>query len=432
MANVARALQTGARPSVSPMAFAGFSGELTRAFDFPDIAFALAPPGDSAPTHLDSATLTELLQTLHAQSATGTLLVESAGRSKQVYMYDGNPATILSHPPREEEQLGRLIMGLRKLKESELRQAVDQASASGHRLGTVLVEMGLLTRAQLDNLLRFQVLTRAVELFGWPEGRYTFTPGRDPALEAEAHAVTLSSLLVHQVRNFLDRRSLSDITTYLGDRIHKVPSIKSVAAMDSYVPELRDRRALVHAIDGKRAVREVLSACPLGRVQTLRHLAVMIAAGLIDLRSQTSGRTEESERTRLLQRFEHVANLDLFERLGLHYSSHPSEIDVARRRTEREMKELAEFDEERARQVRPMVQEAIQTVSELAARKHYRVALLGAERVQFVAEHLFRQAQNTAMRGEIARAVRMLDVALEMHASPEANALRARLTKTPS
>jgi hypothetical protein len=309
---------------------------------------------------------------------------------------------------------------------------VDQATASGHRLGTVLVDMGLLTRAQLDNLLRFQVLTRAVELFAWAEGRYTFTPGRDATLEAEAHAVTLSSLFSHQVRNFLDRRSLADITGYLGERIHKVPSIRSVAAMDAYVPELRDRRALVHAIDGKRAIREVLSACPLGRVQTLRHLAVMIAAGLIELRSHTAGRTEEAERTRLLQRFEHVANLDLFERLGLHYSSHPSEIDVAKRRTERELKDLTEIDDERARQVRPLVQEAIKTVSDLASRKHYRLALLGAERVQFVAEHLFRQAQNTAMRGEIARAVRMLDVAMEMHPSPEATALRAKLTKTPS
>jgi len=427
-----RALSTGAGPSVTPTAFAEFSGSLTRAFDFPDIAFALSDPDDSTPTRLDSATLTELLRTLNAQSATGTLRVESVGRSKQIYVYDGNPATILSHPPLEEEQLGRLIMGLRKLKESELKQAVDQAKASGHRLGTVLVEMGLLTRAQLDNVLRFQVLTRAVELFGWPEGRYSFTPGRNATLEAEAHAVTLSSLLIHQARNFLDRRSLSDITAYLGDRIHRVPAIRSVAAMDAYVPELRDRRALIHAIDGKRAVREVLSACPLGRVQTLRHVAILIAAGLIDLRSPSSGPTEEAERNRLLQRFEHVANLDLFERLGLHYSSHPSEIDLARRRTERDLKDLTEIDAERARQVRPLVQEAAKTISDLASRKHYRVALLGAERVQFVAEHLFRQAQNTAMRGEVARAVRMLDVALEMHPSPEASALRAKLTQTPA
>jgi serine/threonine protein kinase len=424
-------LETGARPSVPPSAFPGFSGQLTRAFDFPDIAFALSPPAE-APVRLEAATLVELLRALHAQSATGKLMVESAGRSKQVYVYDGNPATIVSHPPREEEQLGRLIMGLRKLKESELKQAVDQASASGHRLGTVLVEMGLLTRAQLDGVLRFQVLTRAAELFGWGEGRYSFTPGRDATLEAEAHAVKLESLFVHQVRNFLDRRSLAEITAYMGDRIHRAPAIKSAAAMDTYVPEMRDRRALLHAIDGKRAVREVLSACALGRVQTLRHIVVLLNAGVVELHSPSSGHTEESERQRLVQRFEHVASLDLFERIGLHYSSHSSEVEPARRRTERDLKDLDRVDPVLARQVRPLVQEAITTISDTASRRHYRVALLGAERVQFVAEHLYRQAQNTAVRGEVARAVRMLDVAQEMHASPEASALRAKLTKTPS
>jgi len=426
-----RRLDTGARPATPANEFPGFGGQLTRAFDFPDIAFALSPSGD-APVRLEAATLVELLRLLHSQSATGTLVVKAADRSKRVYVYDGDPARVVSDPPREEEQLGRLIMGLRKLRDTELKAAVDQAAASGHRLGTVLVEMGLLTRAQLDGLLRFQVLTRAVDLFSWPDGHYAFTPGRDASLEAEAHAVTLTSLLIHQVRGFLERRSLADITTYLGPRIHEVPVVRSAAELDRYVPELRDRRALLHALDGKRSIREALSACPLGRVQTLRHVAVLLGAGLLELQPDSKESQEDAERKRLLRRFEHVANLDLFERLGLHYSSHASEVAPARRRTERDLGSLEQIAPVLARQVRPLVNEAIATIADTAARKHYRVALLGAERVQFVAEHLYRQAQSTALRGEVARAVRMLDVSLEMNPSAEASALRAKLTRTPA
>jgi len=129
----------------------------------------------------------------------------------------------------------------------------------------------------------------------------------------------------------------------------------------------------------------------------------------------------------LRKRYESLDQMDHFERLGLHYSAHPSEFAPAWRRIEQELKDLEGFDSELARRCGRLVEEARTILSSPAARQRYRLQLLGEERLSFAAEHLHRQAEMNAQNGETERAVRMLDVSLEMHPTPETRALRARI-----
>jgi serine/threonine protein kinase len=133
----------------------------------------------------------------------------------------------------------------------------------------------------------------------------------------------------------------------------------------------------------------------------------------------------------LRRRYEGLGRLDMFERLGLHYSSHGSEVAVARQRAEAELVDLGRLDPALALRSRRLVEEAADTLSRPETRQRYRLELLGADRLRMVAEHLTRQAEVNMERGDLDKARKMVEVSLEMHATPEAASLLARIGRGP-
>lgn len=76
------------------------------------------------------------------------------------------------------ETFGSIVSGLGLVGESELGEALHRQhhGHEGKRLGTILVEMGILHRRDLETAMRQQVLRVLREFFGWHRGYFTFRP----------------------------------------------------------------------------------------------------------------------------------------------------------------------------------------------------------------------------------------------------------------
>jgi hypothetical protein len=123
---------------------------------------------------LEDIELPELIQFLANNRKTGRLTLSRRDGHGVVLLRLGRILYAASNSVRET--LGHLLVGRGLISESTLMEALEQQhwGQDGKRLGEILLEMGKLEEAALEDVMKDQ--TRAViqELFGWTAGFFKF------------------------------------------------------------------------------------------------------------------------------------------------------------------------------------------------------------------------------------------------------------------
>ena len=139
----------------------------------------------------------DVFQLLDLGRKTGVLVVSSDLRQNggTVYFEDGAVvgAAIKSNP----HPLGDLLIKSGKVSADDVQRAMDmQASRNGQRLGELLVEIGAVTRRELDRQIRDQVEEVIFELMSWSEGYFSFEetgPGQSTAEARDARSLSMAA-----------------------------------------------------------------------------------------------------------------------------------------------------------------------------------------------------------------------------------------------
>lgn len=409
------------------------SGRITRPFAFEDLVEALreAPPFLQDPK---STSMVRVVRTLFGQQATGTLHVHDGFRTKIVYVVGGEPVFARSDPPREAEQVGSLLVDLGRLTVRQREEALERARQAGCRVGAVFVEMGVIRSDQLEALLRFQVEVRTLDLFSWPHATFEFNPGRDPSGGTEAHPVRVPALLIRASQHFLKERSLAELTDALAPDLHRFVRLpRGGRGIEPYVQDPKHATTMVQWLDGSRKLRDVLIASPLGRIVTSRMLVLLKVAQAVEFGAtgsfkavETDARDGASAKDTRETTFRQLERPNYFDRLGVHFTSHPKEIEAA---CHKMLCEVGTGKDPQAQRARGLLDETRRALGDSSARKKYRDQAIGRERVELAADLLLRQAQLLAMRGEAVRVRELLDVADEMKPSRESAVLRAKIDR---
>ena len=124
---------------------------------------------------LDQFNLADLLQLLTITGRSGKLNLSKPHRRGLILMRRGKVvyAANLAH----REALGSLLICRELITEAQLRAALAEQNRSADeelRLGTVLVDMGVLTRETLEEVIRKQTLEIVRELMEWGECYFRF------------------------------------------------------------------------------------------------------------------------------------------------------------------------------------------------------------------------------------------------------------------
>jgi PAS domain S-box-containing protein len=151
-----------------------------------------APP---APSWQDLAATSpsEVLLELSAAQRTGTLLLTSGTREKEIFFENGRVFSCASNDPAKF--LAERLVASGTITEEQRRKAVEIKQASQLALGRILLILGAIDETQLVDAMRRKLDDEISELLTWTEGRYVFVDGHVPSLQLVPLRIDVDLLL---------------------------------------------------------------------------------------------------------------------------------------------------------------------------------------------------------------------------------------------
>ncbi|MCG3133209.1 MAG: Outer membrane protein assembly factor BamB [Planctomycetes bacterium] len=234
--------------------------------------------------NLNSVDLANIFQMLSMNQREGTLYIFDGASRKAIYFgHDG--VSMLTRGKHRPDALGRILIRFDKLSPEKLAEALrSQDAAGGKLLGHVLVEQGLVTRADVEDALKTQIEEEVYSLFIWKDAQFEFVEG-PPDEEFRTHdgitklTFNVNSLIMEAAKRVDEwewiQRVLPDtqeIFRYSG---------RNVALDDELFSQAWAGRILA-AIDGRRSVDEIVVESYAGRFEVTKAMALLLEGGAIE------------------------------------------------------------------------------------------------------------------------------------------------------
>ena len=133
--------------------------------------------------NLASVNLTEIFQMLSLSGREGTLFVYEGARKRAIcFTKDG--VSIRSRERNESNLIGKILVRMGKVDETDLQNAIEQKRSSSRLLGDVLVENGGCTKDDVESAFRIQSQEDIQELFlNRTDAQFEYVDGYFPEAE---------------------------------------------------------------------------------------------------------------------------------------------------------------------------------------------------------------------------------------------------------
>jgi len=220
--------------------------------------------------------LPEMLATIHRYRVPGVLEAVIGDVSKKVYIVEGD--IIFASSTNRAESLGDMLLTAGRLTHEQYRASTLLLLDNPRkRHGQVLVEMGILTEAEMRAAVLEQVQRIVWSLFDVDEGRVTFTLGEERADEVYKLRIPTPRAILHGCKTVADPRRLlarlGSKTTVLG----RPPMPEHLTGFALEVGE----EQLLNLVDGKRTLFELCEQGPFSAALNARVLYAFFCLGLV-------------------------------------------------------------------------------------------------------------------------------------------------------
>ena len=218
----------------------------------------------------------DLLNFLHNGQRDGVLLARSEGFERAVVLVGGNVAWAVSSSPGE--RLGEVACRSGVLERSRLQQIVrtQRDAMDRGRIGQLLVDSGAMKAADVQRVVRQQVIEVFLGLLVARRGAFIFLRGCDPARLPSNFALDTEALLLDGLRR------LDEMELFRG----RVPGLHVRPRRTGRSPadELGDdAKLLLGACDGARTLAQIAADTALGEFEATRNAYRLVVAGLLVL-----------------------------------------------------------------------------------------------------------------------------------------------------
>ena len=245
------------------------------------------PPRPAAPPGRATA-FPELLVGLHAAGETGVLEVRAAGIRTDVTLRRGSP--VFAEGGQLRQTLGRLLLRRGEISEQDYVRVIDRMTEQlirneTVRMGEVLVELGILSPAEVYEALERQIREKIVDCFQWPEVECAFRPLDDAPEDLSPFRVPpVAALVLEGVKTHFDAERLRPLLD--GDRA-PFPVLaddwREVTRLCGLSP---GEQKLVRGISGERTLSELRGESALDPLHADQVLAALLLAGKLELRTE--------------------------------------------------------------------------------------------------------------------------------------------------
>jgi hypothetical protein len=126
---------------------------------------------------LEDFGIAEILQLIGQQAKSGVLHLHGRGDEIHIAIADGFVVRAEAAGRKSRERLGNMLVRAELIGRHDLDRALDLQKRTLRRLGDVLVEEGLVSKAALREMTALQTTETVYRLFHWKRGTYEFEPG---------------------------------------------------------------------------------------------------------------------------------------------------------------------------------------------------------------------------------------------------------------
>jgi CheY-like chemotaxis protein/DnaJ-domain-containing protein 1 len=380
-------------------------------------------------TDLAQSCVADVIWSVLSERFDGALHFRHRQRHKVLLLREGRPILVRSNLAREA--LGRRLLASGRIDERTLGESLRRVKATGRKQGEVLIELGAITRSELEKQLAEQAAEKLLELFAWTAGEAWRQPGIAEIERASELAGWSPQRVMLEGCLRTDREIL---LRALG------PYLNCIAERGGVELEAdpAGARALLARLERPATVRDLADEF-LPQLYALWRIGSIAIEGTPATISPPAVPARASRLAELRARLEETEGRDYFAILGVERSASPADV----RRAFVENAKLCHPDKlgdadaelrELAGRLFARLSDANETLSDPKARKAYLDRLTsGAKRTAdpaavariVSAEQLFQKAEAHARRKEWAAAIEALRQALQL--DPEEGEFHALL-----
>ncbi len=236
----------------------------------------------------------DVFQLLDLGRKTGLLTVTSELRQNDGTVFFEVGAVVGAGIKSNPHPLGSLLIRSGKVSSDDVARARDMQASRGQRLGELLVEIGSLTRRELDLQIRAQVEEVVFELMSWSEGYFSFVEGSSGQSTAEAvYRIPTESLLMEAARRIDEWSRFESRIPHVGVVPRLFDGNGSGPAVIDLLP---NEWALLAAVDGATDVRGMAHHLGRSEFDVAKVLFGLASAGIVDIEDPRAGRQQPEER----------------------------------------------------------------------------------------------------------------------------------------
>ena len=126
--------------------------------------------------NLGSVDLANIFQMLSINQKEGTLVISDGLSRKSIY-FSREGVSMLSRGSIRQDSLGRILLRYDRITPDQLKRALEKQETCRRLLGEILVDMGAVGEADVENALRVQIEEEIYNLFIWKNAEFEFIEG---------------------------------------------------------------------------------------------------------------------------------------------------------------------------------------------------------------------------------------------------------------
>ncbi|MDB4949262.1 MAG: Tetratricopeptide repeat-containing protein [Gemmatimonadetes bacterium] len=223
--------------------------------------------------------LSDVFQLLDLSRKTGVLTISNEARAKPAVVRFDRGAVVSAELPGSTERLGHLLLRAGKVTEAEVEGASRvQQGRPGVPLGVILVEQGVVSTADVQRQLRFQIQETVYDLIQWKDGYFRFEEAAAPTPSPVAVRVSTESLLMEAARRIDEWSTLEKKIPHMG----VIPAL--VGDTDGATIDLHPSEWEVLAeIDGMRTLKEISGSVGRGEFEVAKIVYGLVSTGVVEI-----------------------------------------------------------------------------------------------------------------------------------------------------
>jgi len=239
---------------------------------------------------LRSYSFADLVIGVYRSGKTGTLTVKTGQWSREIFFKHGEMVYAASNI--EEEQLGSMLLSSGRISLQQYQSSLALARETGKSQGTVLVEKRHLTPSGLITAVQQRVEAIIMNLCAVEDAEFSFREGSLP--EAQIIVMQLNSV------ELLYRASKRIVRPDMIRSVPLSPGVLLTPALEgeSVLPRLSlnaQEKQILSIVQEHTSLGEVLSRSSLKEDETLRTMAALINARVIDIAEEVQQRGDAAE-----------------------------------------------------------------------------------------------------------------------------------------